>query len=80
MYFYLGIFIVTFHTLIHNTYFEPGIAMSKENGAQSAAEKGKGKIEDDKTTKASKKPDEQKKDKDGKPTVNGKIGEDTQDG
>ncbi len=54
--------------------------MSKENGAQSAAEKGKGKIEDDKTTKASKKPDEQKKDKDGKPTVNGKIGEDTQDG
>lgn len=54
--------------------------MSKENGAPSAAEKGKGKIEDDKAADASKKIDETKKDKDGKPVVNGKKGEEPQDG
>lgn len=54
--------------------------MSKENGAPSAAEKGKGKIEDDKSADASKKVDETKKDKDGKPVVNGKKGEQPQDG
>lgn len=54
--------------------------MSKENGAPSAAEKGKGKIEDDKAADASKKVDETKKDKDGKPVVNGKKGEQPQDG
>lgn len=54
--------------------------MSKENGAPSAAEKGKGKIEDDKAADASKKVEETKKDKDGKPVVNGKKGKEPQDG
>lgn len=54
--------------------------MSKENGTPSAAEKGKGKIEDDKSADASKKVDETRKDKDGKPVVNGKKGEEPQDG
>lgn len=54
--------------------------MSKESGAPSAAKKGKGKIEDDKSADASKKVDEPKKDKDGKPVVNGKKGEQPQDG
>ena len=48
--------------------------MAKENGAPTAAEKGKGKMED------AKKADETKKDKDGKPTVNGKKGDEPQDG
>lgn len=54
--------------------------MSKENGAPSASEKGKGKLEDDKAADASKKVDETKRDKDGKPIVNGKKGEEPQDG
>lgn len=54
--------------------------MSKESPAPSAAEKGKGKIEDDKPADASKKVDETKKDKDGKPVMNGKKGEQPQDG
>lgn len=53
--------------------------MSKENGAPSAAEKGKGKMEDDKAADATK-ADETKKDKDGKPVVNRKKGEEPQDG
>ncbi|MCJ1342722.1 proteasome regulatory particle base subunit [Peltigera leucophlebia] len=52
--------------------------MSKENGAPSAAEKGKGKMEDDKAADATK-ADETKKDKDGKPVVNRKKGEEPQD-
>lgn len=54
--------------------------MSKENGAPSAAEKGKGKMDDDKAADAGKKVDETKKDNDGKPVVNGKKGEKPQDG
>lgn len=49
--------------------------MVKENGAPAAAEKGKGKMEDDKTSVTGKKPDDTKKDKDGKALVNGKKGE-----
>jgi 26S proteasome regulatory subunit N1 len=49
--------------------------MAKENGAPSAAEKGKGKMEDGKALDNSK-----KKDKDGKPLVNGKKGEEPQEG
>ena len=45
--------------------------MAKENGAPTAAEKGKGKAEDG-AIKDGKKPEEVKKDKDGKPLVNGK--------
>lgn len=54
--------------------------MAKENGAPTAADKGKGKIEDDKGTSLSKKSDELKKDKDGKPIANGKKGDEPQDG
>lgn len=54
--------------------------MAKENGAPTAAEKGKSKLEDDKGTNSSKKSDESKKDKDGKPIANGKKGEEPQDG
>lgn len=45
--------------------------MAKENGAPTTAEKGKGKA-DESTAKDGKKPEEIKKDKDGKPLVNGK--------
>lgn len=54
--------------------------MVKENGAPTAAEKGKGKIDDSKSSDTGKKPDETKKDKDGKALVNGKKGEETKDG
>lgn len=54
--------------------------MAKENGAPTAPDKGKGKIVDDRATNSSKKPDEPKKDKDGKPILNGKKGEEPQDG
>lgn len=54
--------------------------MAKENGAPTATDKGKGKIEDDKGANSSKKSDESKKDKDGKPIANGKKGEEPQDG
>jgi 26S proteasome regulatory subunit N1 len=46
--------------------------MAKENGAPTAAEKGKGKVEEDKNANGEKKVEEVKKDKDGKPIVNGK--------
>ncbi|MCJ1454823.1 proteasome regulatory particle base subunit [Mycoblastus sanguinarius] len=49
--------------------------MAKENGAPTAAEKGKGKAGDEKPSDSPKKSDETKKDKDGKPVVNGKKGE-----
>lgn len=48
--------------------------MAKENGQPTAEEKGKGKAVD-KTVDTEKKPEEVKKDKDGKPIVNGKKGE-----
>lgn len=54
--------------------------MVKENGAPSAAEKGKGKMEEGKSSSSGKKSDETKKDKDGKPTVNGKKSDEPQDG
>lgn len=54
--------------------------MAKENGAPTAEEKGKGKLEDDKAANATKKPEDTKKDKDGKPVSNGKKGEEPQDG
>ena len=54
--------------------------MVKENGAPTAAEKGKGKIDDGKSSDTGKKPDDTKKDKDGKALVNGKKGEETKDG
>lgn len=54
--------------------------MSKENDAPSAAEKGKGKMEDDKSLDTGKKVDDKKKDKDGKPLGTGKKGEEPQEG
>lgn len=54
--------------------------MAKENGTPTATDKGKSKIEDDKGIHSSKKSDESKKDKDGKPIANGKKGEEPQDG
>ncbi|KAL8928067.1 MAG: hypothetical protein Q9172_001054 [Xanthocarpia lactea] len=52
--------------------------MTKENGEPTAAEKGKGKMVD-KETHESKKHEEANKDKDGKPTVNGKKGDEPQE-
>lgn len=54
--------------------------MAKENGAPTAAEKGKGKAEEEKPIDNQKKFDEAKKDKDGKPTVNGTKGEEPEEG
>lgn len=53
--------------------------MAKENGELTAAEKGKGKMKEDKPVDGDKKLEEGKKDKDGKPVVNGKKGEDPQE-
>ena len=49
--------------------------MAKENSEPTAAQKGKGKMEDDKPINGEKKAEEVKKGKDGKPIVNGKKGE-----
>ena len=46
--------------------------MAKENGAPTAAEKGKGKAEEATDKNGIKKTDDVKKDKDGKPLANGK--------
>ena len=54
--------------------------MSKENEAPSAAEKGKGKMHDDKSLDSAKKVDDRKKDKDGKPLGKGSKGEEPQEG
>ena len=54
--------------------------MSKENEAPSAADKGKGKMDDDKSLDTSKKIDDKKKDKEGKPLGKGKKGEEPQEG
>lgn len=54
--------------------------MAKENGAPTAAEKGKGKMEDEKPSNSPKKQDDTKKDKDGKPIANGKPGEEPLEG
>ncbi|KAL8817234.1 MAG: hypothetical protein Q9223_003901 [Gallowayella weberi] len=52
--------------------------MTKENGEPTAAEKGKGKMVE-KDASEGKKPDDGSKDKDGKPIVNGKKGEEPQE-
>lgn len=54
--------------------------MTKENGAPTAAEKGKGKATEEKPHDGPKQGDEAKKDKDGKPIVNGTKGEESQEG
>jgi len=54
--------------------------MAKENGAPTAAEKGKGKAGEEKPTDGQKKHDETKKDKDGKPIVNGTKGDEPDEG
>ncbi len=54
--------------------------MTKENGAPTAAEKGKGKAMDDKPLDGQKQGDEAKKDKDGKPIANGTKEEEPQEG
>ena len=54
--------------------------MAKENGQLTAAEKGKGKMEDDKPADGDKKSEEIKKDTDGKPIVNGKKSDEPQEG
>lgn len=53
--------------------------MAKENGEPTAAEKGKGKAVE-KDILEGKKSDESSKDKDGKPMVNGKKGDEPQEG
>ncbi|MCJ1353422.1 MAG: proteasome regulatory particle base subunit [Icmadophila ericetorum] len=52
--------------------------MAKENGEPTAAEKGKGKMKED-IKQNGEKAEEIKKDKDGKPIVNGKKGEESKD-
>lgn len=54
--------------------------MAKENGAPTAAEKGKGKATDDKHLDGQKQGEEVKKDKDGKPIANGTKGDEHQEG
>ncbi len=54
--------------------------MAKENGEPTAAEKGKGKAADEKPSEDGKKMEEIKKDKDGKPIINGKKGDEPQEG
>ena len=54
--------------------------MAKENGTPTAAEKGKSKATDEKPADGQKKPEETKKDKDGKPIVNGTKGDEPQEG
>ena len=54
--------------------------MAKENGEPTAAEKGKGKVGDDKPLESGKKIEESKKDKEGKPIANGKKGDEPLDG
>ena len=54
--------------------------MAKENGTPTAAEKGKGKATDEKPGNTQKKSEEAKKDKDGKPIINGTKGDEPQEG
>ena len=54
--------------------------MPKENGQLTAAEKGKGKAKEDKVPDGEKKPQDLKKDRDGKSLVNGKKGDVPQEG
>ena len=54
--------------------------MAKANGELTAEHKGKGKMKEDAAQNGEKKMEESKKDKDGKPLVNGKKGEESQEG
>ena len=54
--------------------------MAKENGAPTAADKGKGKTEEEKPIDKQKKVEDTKKDKDGKPIVNGTKGDEPEEG
>ena len=54
--------------------------MAQEKGALSSAQKGKGKAEESKPTDGKKKAEEPKKDKDGKPIVNGLKGDEPEEG
>lgn len=54
--------------------------MAKENGAPTAAEKGKGKATDEKPVDGQKKPEEVRKDKDGKSIANGTKGDGPHEG
>lgn len=63
-----------------NPFVLPAASMSKENDAPSAAEKGKGKMDDDKSLDSGKKVDDRKKDKDGRPLGKDNKGEEPQEG
>ena len=54
--------------------------MAKRDRAPTTADKGKSKAVDDKALDVRNKPNDTKKDKDGKPIVNGKKGDEPQDG
>ena len=54
--------------------------MANDNGAPTAAEKGKGKAEEEKPTDKQKQPVGTNRDKDGKPIVNGTKGNEPQEG
>ena len=54
--------------------------MAKENGEPTAAEKGKGKMKEDVKPNGEKAPEEIKRDKDGKPILNGKKDEEPKNG
>ena len=54
--------------------------MAKANGELTAEQKGKGKMKESPASNGDKKSEEVKKDKDGKPLVNGKKGEESQEG
>lgn len=56
------------------------VKMAKENGQLTAAEKGKGKADEDKTPDGQKKGEEPKKDQEGKLITNGKKGDEPQEG
>ena len=54
--------------------------MAKESGEPTAAEKGKGNAGDEELAESGKTKEDVMKDKDGKPIVNGKKGDEPQDG
>ena len=54
--------------------------MAKENGAPTAADKGKGKTEEESPADKQKKSDDTRKDKDGKPIANGIKGDEPEEG
>ena len=54
--------------------------MAKENGAPTAADKGKGKAEEESPADKQKKSDDTRKDKDGKPIANRIKGDEPEEG